>query len=75
MTQWSRSGRGTPSSVSWFLQHLLQSVDPAQKLYTTMRLWEFPDQYLVEPTDGSSASILAVSHLDGSMNLIGNFIP
>ncbi|KAG6387692.1 hypothetical protein SASPL_152884 [Salvia splendens] len=35
-----------------------------------MRLWEFPDQYLVDPTDGSSSSILAVSRLDGSMNLI-----
>ncbi|XP_042018365.1 phosphoinositide phosphatase SAC6-like isoform X2 [Salvia splendens] len=35
-----------------------------------MRLWEFPDQYVVEPTDGSSASLLAVSRLDGSMNLV-----
>lgn len=54
---------------------MTEKVDPAQKLYTTMRLWEFPDQYLIEPTDGSSASFLAVSRLDGSMNLIGNFIP
>ena len=50
-------------------------TDPAQKLYAKMRLWEFPDQYVVEPTDGSSASLLAVSRLDGSMNLVGNFIP
>ncbi|XP_042039090.1 phosphoinositide phosphatase SAC6-like isoform X2 [Salvia splendens] len=49
---------------------MADKVDPAQKLYTTMRLWEFPDQYLVDPTDGSSSSILAVSRLDGSMNLI-----
>ncbi|KAG6401090.1 hypothetical protein SASPL_137935 [Salvia splendens] len=46
-------------------------TDPAQKLYAKMRLWEFPDQYVVEPTDGSSASLLAVSRLDGSMNLVG----
>ncbi|KAH6797033.1 Phosphoinositide phosphatase family protein [Perilla frutescens var. hirtella] len=45
-------------------------VDPAQKLYAKMRLWEFPDQYVVEPTDGSSASFLAISRVDGSMNLI-----
>ncbi|KAG6385861.1 hypothetical protein SASPL_154744 [Salvia splendens] len=49
---------------------MTEKVDPPQKLYTTMRLWEFPDQYLIEPTDGSSASFLAVSRLDGSMNLI-----
>ncbi|XP_042013176.1 phosphoinositide phosphatase SAC6-like [Salvia splendens] len=45
-------------------------TDPAQKLYAIMRLWEFLDQYVVEPTDGSSASLLAVSRLDGSMNLV-----
>ncbi|KAJ9540841.1 hypothetical protein OSB04_027347 [Centaurea solstitialis] len=43
---------------------------PSQKLYTRMRLWEFPDQYIVEPTDGSSGSCLAVSRLNGSMNLV-----
>ncbi|PWA43314.1 Synaptojanin [Artemisia annua] len=32
----------------------------SQKLYTRMRLWEFPDQYIVEPTDGSSGSCLAI---------------
>ena len=36
-----------------------------------MRLWEFPDQYVVEPTDGSSGSCLAISRVDGSINLIG----
>ncbi|KAG8373602.1 hypothetical protein BUALT_Bualt11G0041400 [Buddleja alternifolia] len=45
-------------------------INHARKLYNKMRLWEFPDQYVVEPTDGSSASFLAISRLDGSMNLI-----
>ncbi|KVI08736.1 Synaptojanin, N-terminal [Cynara cardunculus var. scolymus] len=43
---------------------------PSQKLYTRMRLWEFPDQYIVEPTDGSSGSCLAVSRVNGSMTLV-----
>ncbi|KAF2291694.1 hypothetical protein GH714_028211 [Hevea brasiliensis] len=29
-----------------------------------MRLWEFPDEYVIEPTDGSSSSPLAVSRAD-----------
>lgn len=48
----------------------MEKADPAQKLYTRMRLWEFPDQYVVEPTDGSSGSCLAISRVDGSLNLI-----
>ncbi|KAL3651862.1 Fimbrin, actin-bundling protein [Castilleja foliolosa] len=48
----------------------MDKPDPAQKLYTKMRLWEFPDQYVVEPTDGSSASFLAISRLDGSLTAI-----
>nr|XP_043627985.1 phosphoinositide phosphatase SAC7-like [Erigeron canadensis] len=42
-------------------------------LYRRMRLWEFNDQYVVEPTDGSSGSgsCLSVSRLDGaSINLL-----
>ncbi|TYK12482.1 phosphoinositide phosphatase SAC7-like [Cucumis melo var. makuwa] len=35
-----------------------------------MRLWEFPDQYVIEPTDGSCGSSLSVSRVDGSMKLI-----
>ncbi|GAB2223953.1 hypothetical protein Droror1_Dr00004698 [Drosera rotundifolia] len=42
----------------------------AQKLFTRMRLWEFPDQYVIEPTDGSPGSFLAVSRADGSMKLL-----
>ncbi|EPS59824.1 hypothetical protein M569_14981, partial [Genlisea aurea] len=53
---------------------MMDKRDPGQKLHNQMRLWEFPDQYVVEPTDGSSASILAISRLDGSMNLIGSYL-
>lgn len=54
---------------------MMERADSVQKLYTRMRLWEFPDQYVIEPTDGSSGSSLAVSRVDGSMKLIGQLIP
>ncbi|KAK1587689.1 hypothetical protein Q3G72_015890 [Acer saccharum] len=49
---------------------MMERAESGQKLYTRMRLWEFPDQYVVEPTDGSTGSSLAISRVDGSMNLI-----
>lgn len=49
---------------------MMERAESGQKLYTRMRLWEFPDQFIVEPTDGSSGSALAISRADGSMNLI-----
>lgn len=49
---------------------MMEKTDSEKKLYTRMRLWEFPDQYVVEPTDGSSASFLTISRVDGSMKLI-----
>lgn len=42
----------------------------SQKLYTRMRLWEFPDQYVIEPTDGCFGSCLLINRVDASMNLI-----
>lgn len=49
--------------------------DAKTKLYTKMRLWELPDQYIVEPTDGGTPdSFLAISRVDGSLNLIGGLI-
>lgn len=49
---------------------MMEKAVPAQKLYTRMRLWEFPEQYVLEPTDGSSGSCLEISRFDGSMKLI-----
>ncbi|XP_043810057.1 phosphoinositide phosphatase SAC6 isoform X3 [Manihot esculenta] len=49
---------------------MMERAESGQKLYTRMRLWEFPDEYVIEPTDGSSSSPLAVSRVDGSMKLI-----
>ncbi|KAG4179308.1 hypothetical protein ERO13_A10G099200v2 [Gossypium hirsutum] len=47
-----------------------EKAGPVQKLYTRMRLWEFPDEYVIEPTDGSSASSsLSISLVDASMKL------
>lgn len=53
---------------------MMERADSAQKLYTRMRLWEFPDQYVIEPTDGSSGASLAVSRIDGSLSLIGKLL-
>ncbi|GLT70663.1 hypothetical protein SLA2020_427270, partial [Shorea laevis] len=50
---------------------MMETAEPAQKLYTRMRLWEYPDEYLIEPIDGSHGSSLSVSRVDGSMKLIG----
>lgn len=52
----------------------MERADSGQKLYTRMRLWEFPDQYVIEPTDGSSGASLAVSRVDGSLSLIGELL-
>ncbi|KAK6922504.1 SAC domain [Dillenia turbinata] len=49
---------------------MMEKAESLQKLYTRMRLWEFPDQYVVEPTDGSAGSSLSISKADGAMNLI-----
>ncbi|CAN4105437.1 unnamed protein product [Withania somnifera] len=49
---------------------MMEKGDSSQKLYKRMRLWEFPNQYVVEPTDGSSGSCLEISRVDGSMKLI-----
>ncbi|KAK4790642.1 hypothetical protein SAY86_017946 [Trapa natans] len=49
---------------------MMEKADSGQKLCTGMRLWEFPDQYIVQPTDGSSGSLLAISRSDGTLKLI-----
>ncbi|KAK9120531.1 hypothetical protein Syun_018148 [Stephania yunnanensis] len=49
-------------------------TDYENKLYTRMRLWEFADQYVIEPTDGNSGSSLSISRVDGSMKLIGVYV-
>lgn len=49
----------------------MEKSDSIKKLCTRMRLWEFPEQYIIEPTDGSLQSYVAISRADGSVNLIG----
>ncbi|THU67093.1 hypothetical protein C4D60_Mb05t21020 [Musa balbisiana] len=44
---------------------------PEKKLYTRLRLWQFPDKYILEPIDGTAESFLSISRFDGSINLIG----
>ncbi|KAK8619110.1 hypothetical protein V6N13_133077 [Hibiscus sabdariffa] len=45
-------------------------AEPFQKLCKRMLLWEFPDELVIEPTDGSSASAFSISLIDASMKLI-----
>ncbi|MQM03440.1 hypothetical protein Taro_036223 [Colocasia esculenta] len=63
---------GPPSGSHIF--GAMEKSDSAKKLCTKMRLWEFPDQYIIEPTDGILDSYLAVSRADGSMNLIRTYL-
>ncbi|WVZ16815.1 hypothetical protein V8G54_009797 [Vigna mungo] len=40
---------------------MMEKAESGQKLYTRMRLWEFPHQYVIEPTDGSSSDEISES--------------
>ncbi|KAL8472508.1 hypothetical protein ACS0TY_029644 [Phlomoides rotata] len=48
---------------------MMEKSDSTHKLYNRMRLWEFPDQYVVEPSDGSFAPFLAINRFNGSLIL------
>ncbi|KAG7560462.1 SAC domain [Arabidopsis thaliana x Arabidopsis arenosa] len=48
----------------------METADSRNKLHSHLRLWEFPDQYIIEPADGSGASCLDISRVDASMKLI-----
>ncbi|XP_039789977.1 phosphoinositide phosphatase SAC7-like isoform X1 [Panicum virgatum] len=43
---------------------------PSSKLHTRLRLWEFPDCYILEPIDGLADLFLSVSRANGTMNLV-----
>ena len=61
---------------SWILSisHVDFSMESRNKLHSRLRLWEFPDQYVIEPADdGSGAPCLDISRVDASMKLIGSF--
>ncbi|KAI3665273.1 hypothetical protein L6452_43897 [Arctium lappa] len=47
----------------------MEKSDHSRKLYTRMRLWELPDQYVAEPLDVASGSCLAVNR-DGCLALV-----
>lgn len=42
----------------------------AQKLCTRMRLWELPDQYLLEPTDAIASQLLSINRSNGELSSI-----
>ncbi|CAN6988848.1 unnamed protein product [Brassica rapa subsp. trilocularis] len=48
----------------------METSESQNKLNSRLRLWEFPDQYVVEPADGSGAPCLDISRVDASMKLI-----
>lgn len=52
----------------------MESAESRNKLHSRLRLWEFPDQYIIEPADGSGAPCLDISRVDASMKLIGWFL-
>ncbi|KAE8677924.1 Detected protein of confused Function [Hibiscus syriacus] len=49
---------------------MMERAESCQKLYTRLRLWEFPDEYVIETTDGSSASSLSINRVDASIKLV-----
>ncbi|KAH9556250.1 hypothetical protein CY35_07G017100 [Sphagnum magellanicum] len=42
-----------------------------QSLCTRMRLWELPDQYVLEPTDSISRQLLAIDRSNGNLSTLG----
>lgn len=52
----------------------MEAAESRNKLHSRLRLWEFPDQYVIEPADGSGAPCLDISRVDASMKLIGSFV-
>ena len=43
-----------------------------RRLCSRIRLWELPDQYVLEPTDGASPSqCLAISRVNGDVTPLG----
>ncbi|CAH8308813.1 unnamed protein product [Eruca vesicaria subsp. sativa] len=48
----------------------MEGSESRNKLHSRLRLWEFPDQYVIEPADGSGAPCLDISRVDASMKLI-----
>ncbi|CAA7391252.1 unnamed protein product [Spirodela intermedia] len=60
-----------PSCTENQVLDAMEKSDLSKKLCMRMRLWEFPEQYIIEPTDGSLETYVAISRADGSVNLIG----
>lgn len=49
----------------------MEKMNSEKKLHSRMRLWEFADEYVLEPVDAIAHSYLSISRVDGSMKLIG----
>ncbi|KAH0902894.1 hypothetical protein HID58_042397 [Brassica napus] len=48
----------------------MKNMESRNKLHSRLRLWEFPDQYVIEPADdGSGAPCLDISRVDASMTM------
>lgn len=45
-------------------------VSEIQKRITQMRLWEFPDKYVFEPTDSLATQFLSIDRSSGDLNSI-----
>ncbi|KMZ76273.1 Phosphoinositide phosphatase SAC6 [Zostera marina] len=49
----------------------MEKVNAKTKIHSKLRLWDYPDQYIVETTDGTSGVYLAISRLDGALSFVG----
>ncbi|GLJ30896.1 hypothetical protein SUGI_0614750 [Cryptomeria japonica] len=49
----------------------MEQASLEQRLCNRMRLWEFADQYIIEPTDGGNCGLLSISRMDGALQSIG----
>ena len=49
-------------------------VQDTPKLCTRMRLWELPDQYILEPTDSFSTKFLSIDRTTGDLSSISRFM-
>ena len=52
----------------------IEEVQDTPKLCTCMRLWELPDQYILEPTDPPSTGSLSIDRTTGNLSSISRFM-
>ncbi|XP_039789979.1 phosphoinositide phosphatase SAC7-like isoform X3 [Panicum virgatum] len=67
---WRPRPNGRPDFRGYPAMDGTNDGSPSSKLHTRLRLWEFPDCYILEPIDGLADLFLSVSRANGTMNLV-----